>query len=77
MASAAQTLTAGITAFVAGVLYEAGGRGLAFGASAAVMVALALGAAVVAGPERRRLRGVVTTDGIGEPDAASAVTGHA
>jgi predicted MFS family arabinose efflux permease len=75
---AAETLTAGITAFVAGVLYEAGGRGLAFGTAAAVMVALAVGSALVAGPERRQLRGVpLPSEPPIEIDPATAVTGHA
>ena len=61
-----------------GVLYEVGGRGVAFGGAAAVMTVLALGAAVVAGPERRGLRGAVSSvaDGV-DADPASAVTGHA
>jgi MFS family permease len=57
MLGAAQTLTGGVTAVLAGVLYEAGGRVLAYSVCAAVMVGLAVGAWVLAGPEYRSRRG--------------------
>jgi len=59
MLGAAQTLTGGITAVVAGVLYEAGGRVLAYSVCAAVMVGLAVGAWLLAGPEYRSRRGAI------------------
>ena len=75
---AAETLTAGITAFVAGLLYESGGRALAFGTAATAMTVLAIGSYLVAGPELRPLRGDVTgRSAATESDPASAVTGHA
>jgi hypothetical protein len=59
MLGAAETLTAGITAVIAGVLYSWGGRTLAYSACAAVMVLLSVGAWMLAGPEHRRLRGAI------------------
>ncbi|MGH9135247.1 MAG: MFS transporter [Ilumatobacteraceae bacterium] len=54
----AQTLTAGVTAVVTGVLYEHFGRGVAYGVSAAAMVALVAIGVTLAGPARQ-MRGVV------------------
>lgn len=75
LAGAAQTLTAGVTAMVAGVLYSAGGRSLAYTVCGVVMVGLAAGSYVVAGPEFRCRR--ATDRHMPEPDPATAVTGHA
>jgi MFS family permease len=57
MLGAAQTLTGGITAVLAGVLYGWGGRVLAYTACSIVMVGLAAAAWVLAGPEFRARRG--------------------
>ncbi len=57
MLGAAETLTAGITAVLAGVLYSWGGRTLAYTVCAVVMIALSIGAWVLAGPEHRARRG--------------------
>ena len=53
MLGAAQTLTGGITAVLAGVLYGWGGRALAYTTCSVVMVGLAAAAWVLAGPEFR------------------------
>lgn len=74
MLGAAETLTGGLTAVLAGVLYSAGGRVLAYSTAAILMVVLAVGAYLLAGPEFRTRRGPVH-DLIPEP--ATAVTGHA
>jgi MFS family permease len=50
----AQTLVAGLTALGAGVLYQLGGRALAFGCCAGAMAALTMGAAWLAGPAFRQ-----------------------
>src|SRR5680860_1531826 len=50
MLGAAETLTAGITAVLAGVLYTVGGRTLAYTLCSIVMVLLAVGAYVLVGP---------------------------
>ncbi|MFZ8998775.1 MAG: MFS transporter [Ilumatobacteraceae bacterium] len=74
MLGAAETLTGGVTAQLAGALYTVGGRDLAYTVCSIVMVALAVGAYVLAGPEYRGRRpDDVPTD----PDPLSAVTGHA
>ena len=57
MLGAAQTLTGGITAVLAGVLYGWGGRVLAYTTCSVVMVGLAAAAWVFAGPEFRARRG--------------------
>jgi MFS family permease len=57
MLGAAQTLTGGITAVLAGVLYGWGGRVLAYTTCSVVMIALAAAAWVLAGPEFRARRG--------------------
>jgi MFS family permease len=57
MLGAAETLTGGITAVVAGVLYSWGGRTVAYTVCAVVMVVLSVGAWVLAGPENRARRG--------------------
>lgn len=57
MLGAAQTLTGGVTSVLAGVLYSAGGRFLAYTVCAAVMVVMAAGAWVLAGPTYRARRG--------------------
>lgn len=74
MLGAAETLTGGLTAQLAGALYEVGGRTLAYSVCTAVMFAMAAGSFVLAGPEYRAKRPV---DVPGEPDPSSAVTGHA
>src|SRR5918994_278254 len=57
MLGAAETLVAGITAVLAGVLYSWGGRALAFTTCSVVMVLLSAGAWFLAGPEARARRG--------------------
>ncbi len=57
MLGAAQTLTGGVTSVLAGVLYSAGGRVLAYTVCAGVMVVMAIAAWVLAGPEYRARRG--------------------
>lgn len=57
MLGAAQTLTGGVTAVLAGVLYSAGGRFLAYTVCAVVMVVMAVGSWVLAGPAFRARRG--------------------
>lgn len=74
MLGAAETLTGGITAQLAGALYTVGGRELAYSVCAVVMLAMAAGAFLLAGPEYRSRR---APDAATEPDPASAVTGHA
>lgn len=74
MLGAAETLTGGITAVLAGVLYSWGGRVLAYSTAAVIMVVLAVAAYVIAGPEYRARRGVEQPLRL---DPASAVTGHA
>jgi MFS family permease len=59
MLGAAQTLTGGITAVLAGVLYGWGGRALAYTTCTVVMIGLAVGAWVLAGPEFRARRGLI------------------
>lgn len=61
MLGAAQTLTGGVTAVLAGVLYEMGGRVLAYATCSAIMLALAAGAWVLAGPAYRARRGDIAT----------------
>lgn len=56
MLGAAETLTGGIVAQLAGALYTVGGRELAYSVCSAVMLLLAVGAYVLAGPEYRRRR---------------------
>jgi len=55
---AAETLTAGVTSVMAGVLYSVGGRTLAYGACTVGMLALVTASYVLAGPEFRARRGV-------------------
>lgn len=74
MLGAAETLTGGVTAQLAGALYAVGGRELAYPVCSVVMIAMAAGAFFLAGPEYRRKR---PTDVSPDPDPASAVTGHA
>ena len=74
MLGAAETLTGGITAVLAGVLYSWGGRVLAYTTAAVIMVVLAVAAYVIAGPEYRSRRGFEQPLPV---DPASAVTGHA
>lgn len=59
MLGAAQTLTGGLTAVLAGVLYGAGGRVLAYTVCAVVMVALSAAAWILAGPDYRARKGEV------------------
>jgi MFS family permease len=74
MLGAAETLTGGVTAQLAGALYMVGGRELAYSVCMVVMLLMAAGAFLLAGPEYRAKRPV---DVAPEPDPASAVTGHA
>jgi MFS family permease len=74
MLGAAETLTGGLTAPLAGALYTIGGRELAYSVCSIVMLLMAAGAFLLAGPEYRAKR---PTDAATEPDPASAVTGHA
>ena len=74
MLGAAETLTGGITAQLAGALYMVGGRELAYLVCTVVMFLMAAGAFLLAGPEYRDKR---PTDVSPDPDPASAVTGHA
>jgi MFS family permease len=74
MLGAAETLTGGMTATLAGALYTLGGRELAYSVCSIVMVLMAGGAFLLAGPEYRGKR---PTDVSAEIDPASAVTGHA
>ncbi len=76
MLGAAETLTGGLTAVLAGVLYTLGGRTLAYTVCAVVMVMLAVGAYVLVGPEYRNRQALHLDDEIIH-DPASAVTGHA
>jgi MFS family permease len=69
---AAQTLTGGITAVVAGVLYSWGGRFTAYTTCAIVMIGLAVVAFLLAGGWVR-----TSSDHMIERDPATAVTGHA
>jgi len=57
---ACSTLTAGVTALVTGVLYEHGGRTIAYATAAAVMVLLVAIGARLAGPAWR-MRGMAPT----------------
>jgi MFS family permease len=74
MLGAAETLTGGSTALLAGVLYSWGGRALAYTTCSTLMVLMAITALVLAGPEYRARRGA-NIDLIVDP--ATAVTGHA
>lgn len=74
MLGASETLTGGITAAAAGVLYSWGGRELAYTACTVLMLCLAGGAYILAGPGLRATRGPVI--GTPLPDPVSAVTGH-
>ncbi len=74
MLGAAETLTGGVTAVLAGVLYSAGGRVLAFSMTSALMAIMACSAYVLAGPEYRTRRGPEREL---SPEPVSAVTGHA
>lgn len=76
MLGAAETLTGGLTAVLAGVLYTVGGRTLAYTVCAIVMVVLAVGAYVLVGPEYRNRQALHLPDEVVN-DPASAVTGHA
>ncbi len=74
MLGAAETLSGGVTAVLAGVLYSVGGRTLAYTVCAVIMVGLAVGAYAMAGEQyRSRTGGTRPID----PDPATAVTGHA
>jgi MFS family permease len=71
---AAETLTGGVTAVLAGVLYSWGGRTLAYSTCTVLMVLLAIGAYAVAGPQYRARRAPTVAL---ERDPVTAVTGHA
>lgn len=58
MLGAAETLTGGVTAVMAGVLYSWGGRTLAFTTCSVLMLVLVSGAYLLAGPEYRSRRGI-------------------
>jgi MFS family permease len=76
---ATESLTGGVTAVLAGVLYSAGGRVVAYTTCAILMVALAVGAYLLVDDDYRRRRVVEPEDALssGAVDPASAVTGHA
>jgi MFS family permease len=74
MLGAAETLSGGITAVLAGVLYSAGGRVLAYSTASVLMVVLACGAYLLAGPHYRARR---APEHELSPEPATAVTGHA
>ncbi len=74
MLGAAETLTGGLTAVLAGVLYSVGGRFVAYTTCTVIMVLLAWGAYALAGPGYRAPTG---TQREHVPDPATAVTGHA
>jgi hypothetical protein len=57
-----QTLTAGIAALIAGALYQYVGRGVAYGATAVVMVVLTLGGAWLARSAWTMSEGSVSED---------------
>jgi MFS family permease len=57
MLGAAETLSGGLTAVLAGALYSWGGRSLAYSTCTVVMLALAGGSWLLAGTETRALRG--------------------
>jgi DHA1 family multidrug resistance protein-like MFS transporter len=76
MLGAAETLTAGLTAVLAGVLYTVGGRTLAYTVCAVIMVGLAVGAYVLVGPDYRNRQALHLDDSVVR-DPAAAVTGHA
>lgn len=73
MLGAGQTLTGGLTAVIAGLLYGWGGRELAYVACSVVMVALAILAWVLAGPVFRDRRGEM----VGSAPEPSPALGHA
>jgi MFS transporter, DHA1 family, tetracycline resistance protein len=75
MLGAAETLTGGVTAVIAGVLYTVGGRTVAYTVCAVVMVALAVAAFVLVGADYRNRQALHLEGPV--PDPASAVTGHA
>jgi MFS family permease len=75
MLGAAETLTGGVTAVLAGVLYTLGGRTVAYTVCAVIMVALAIGAYVLVGADYRNRQALELEGPV--PDPASAVTGHA
>ncbi len=58
MLGAAETLTGGVTAVMAGVLYSWGGRTLAFTTCSVLMLVLVSSAYLLAGPEYRSRRGI-------------------
>ena len=72
LVGAAETLSGGATAVLAGVLYDVGGRTLAYTTCSVIMVALAVGAYLLAGEHRAR-RPKTPVAAPTEP----AVTGHA
>jgi MFS family permease len=72
LVGAAETLTGGVTAVLAGVLYDAGGRTLAYTTCSVIMVGLAGSAFLLAGEHRARRPKLP----VAEP-TEPAVTGHA
>jgi MFS family permease len=72
LVGAAETLSGGATAVLAGVLYDVGGRTLAYTTCSVIMIALAVGAYLLAGEHRAR-RPKTPVAAPTEP----AVTGHA
>lgn len=74
MLGAAQTLSGGVTAVLAGVLYSVGGRFLAYSTASVIMVGLEVGAFLLAGSEYRSRVG---SGAQLQPDLATTVTGHA
>jgi MFS family permease len=75
---AAETLSGGITAVLAGALYTWGGRTLAYSTCTALMLALVAGSWLLAGPEYRARRGDVAEPvaPTGDDLAEAAVSGR-
>jgi MFS family permease len=74
MLGAAETLTGGVVAVGAGLLYESGGRTLAYSTCAVLMLGMCVAAWMLAGPEYRARTG---SDTVVAPEPAHAVSGHA
>jgi MFS family permease len=77
MLGAAETLTGGLTAVLAGALYSWGGRTLAYSVCSVIMLALVATSYMLAGPEFRARRGdVVGGAPSGEALTEAALAGH-
>jgi MFS family permease len=75
---AAETLSGGVTAVLAGALYAWGGRALAYSTCSVLMLALVAGSWALAGPEFRARRGVVGEPVVptGDDLAEAAISGR-